>query len=135
MLLTYTGSKCFMNKHKSKLSPMKRKRLSKEPSNKEDDIKNLKKSHQHWNDWKFQIHWNKLEWVVPKSCKVRKTPFCKYPHNFYIEYKTTTNHWVGHSLMKPIDVDELFNRRLIISESESSLNDDDAIDASGSTDI
>ena len=35
--------------------------------------------------------------------------------------------------MKPIDVDELFNRRFIISEFEDSLNDDDAIDASGIT--
>ena len=32
--------------------------------------------------------------------------------------------------MKPIDVDELFNRRVIISELEYSLNDDDTIDAS-----
>ena len=32
--------------------------------------------------------------------------------------------------MKPIDVDKLFNRRIIISELESSLNDDDAIDTS-----
>ena len=32
--------------------------------------------------------------------------------------------------MKPIDVDELFNRRVIISELESSLNDDDAIESS-----
>ena len=31
--------------------------------------------------------------------------------------------------MKPIDVDELFNRRVIISKLESSLNDDDSIDA------
>ena len=23
-----------------------------------------------WNDWKFQIHWNKLEWVVPRIHKV-----------------------------------------------------------------
>ena len=32
--------------------------------------------------------------------------------------------------MKPIYVDELFNRKVIINELESSLNDDDAIDAS-----
>ena len=22
---------------------------------------------QKWNDWKFQIQWNKLEWVNPRS--------------------------------------------------------------------
>ena len=43
---------------------------------KEDDIKqNLKKSHQHWNDWIFQIHLNKLEWVFLKSRNVKKKPF------------------------------------------------------------
>ena len=31
--------------------------------------------------------------------------------------------------MKPIDVDELFNRRVIISELESSFNDNEEIDA------
>ena len=35
--------------------------------------------------------------------------------------------------MKPMDLDKLFNRRVIISELEASLNDDDAIDASGIT--
>ena len=24
-----------------------------------------------WNDWKFQIHWNMLEWVDPRSKTVR----------------------------------------------------------------
>ena len=41
-----------------------------------------------------------------------------------------TNHWVVHSLIKPIYFDELFNRRVVIRELESSLNDDDSIDAS-----
>ena len=40
------------------------------------------------------------------------------------------NHWIGHSPIKPIDVDELFNRRIIITGPEDSLNDDNAIDAS-----
>ena len=38
-----------------------------------------------------------------------------------------TNHWVGHLLIKLIDVSELFNRRIIIRELESGLNDYDAI--------
>ena len=32
--------------------------------------------------------------------------------------------------MKPIDVDELFNIRVIISELEASLNDDEKIESS-----
>ena len=35
--------------------------------------------------------------------------------------------------MKNIDIDELFNRRIIISEVEYSLNDDDEIELSGIT--
>ena len=25
-------------------------------------------ANQNWNDWKFHIHWNKLEWVNPRIC-------------------------------------------------------------------
>ena len=35
--------------------------------------------------------------------------------------------------MKPMDIDEFFYRRVVIIELETSLNDDDAIDASGIT--
>ena len=35
--------------------------------------------------------------------------------------------------MKHIYVDEILNKRVMFSESEDSLNDDDAIDASGVT--
>ena len=73
---------------------------------------------------------NKLEWDVPRIRNVRKKPFCKSSHTFYIKNKTPTNYWIRHSIMKPIYVDELFNRKVIINELESSLNDDDAIDAS-----
>ena len=40
---------------------------------------------------------------------------------------------VGHSIIKPIGFDELFNRRVIISELEASFNYYYAIDASGIT--
>ena len=51
----------------------------------------------------------------------------------YLTDKTPTNNWVENSLSKPIDVDELFDIRVIFSELEASLNDDDTIDASGIT--
>ena len=41
-----------------------------------------------------------------------------------------TKHWIGHSLTKHIDVDELFNRSVVIRELESSLNNDGEIGAS-----
>ena len=40
------------------------------------------------------------------------------------------NHWVRHSIMKPIDVGELFNKNFIISELKFGLNEDDAIGTS-----
>ena len=49
--------------------------------------------------------------------------------------KIYKNGWVGNSLMKPIDVDKFFNTRFIIIELEVSLDDDDAIDASGITEV
>ena len=61
---------------------------------------------------------------------MKKNPFGTYPHKFYIKDKTPKKHWVGHSQIKPIDVDEFFNRRFIIGELEYSFNDDDTIGAS-----
>ena len=37
--------------------------------------------------------------------------------------------------MKPMDVDEFLNRRVIVSELEESLNNDDTIESSGITDV
>ena len=75
-------------KNKSELPPMKIKTTRKEGNKKEDNIKqNIKKSYQHWNDYKLQIHWNKLEWVVPKIRYVKKTPFYTSSHKFYSKYK------------------------------------------------
>ena len=32
-------------------------------------------ANQEWNDWKFQIHWNEIEWVNPMSRDERKINF------------------------------------------------------------
>ena len=72
-----------------------------------------------------------MEWVVPKIFNVKKNTFGTSYRKFCMKYKTPTSHWVVNSLMIPIGVDELFNIRVIISELEDSLNDDDTIDASG----
>ena len=41
-----------------------------------------------------------------------------------------TCHSVGHSKIKPLDVDKLFNRKVVINELESSLNINDQTEAS-----
>ena len=44
---------------------------------KEDEIKgNIEMAYQSCNEWKFQIHWNKLEQVNPRSCMEGKNYFC-----------------------------------------------------------
>ena len=36
----------------------------------------LTEANQAWCGWKFQIHWNELAWVNPRSRDERKNPFC-----------------------------------------------------------
>ena len=58
----------YMKKMNEKLPPLKKRKLSKKAEEKEDEIKrNLQTANQNWNEWKFQIHWNKLEWVNPRN--------------------------------------------------------------------
>ena len=64
---------------------------------------------------------------------MNKNPFFASSHKFYLNGKKPKSHWVGKPLMKLMDVDELFNIRVIICSLEERLNDDNAIDASGIT--
>ena len=42
-----------------------------------DEIKRkIQMANQIWNDWKFQIHWNELEWVNPRIRNEGKNTFC-----------------------------------------------------------
>ena len=50
---------------------------------KEDERKrNLQMSNKSWNDWKFQIHWNKVEWVNRISFIEGNNLFCVYSKIF-----------------------------------------------------
>ena len=63
---------------------------------------------QSWNDWIFQIHWNKLEWVNPKSLIEGKNPFCVSTKNVYLKDNSKTSHWVGYSKLKPLNLEEFY---------------------------
>ena len=66
MLLEVVG---YMNKLNEKLPPLNKRKPRKKAQENEDKIKiNLQTTNQNWNYWKFQIHWNKLEWVNPRNC-------------------------------------------------------------------
>ena len=49
----------------------------KQKKEEENEInRKLTEENQEWCDWKFQIQWNKLEWVNPRSCDEKKNQFC-----------------------------------------------------------
>ena len=84
------------------MSPLKRKKLSKKAQERDDIKKKLYESNRWWNDWKFQLHWNMLEWVDPKSSPKRVKPFSVSSKNFYINNNDRTAHFVGHSKFERI---------------------------------
>ena len=66
-----------MKKLVQKVPPLKKRKLSKKAQKDEDEInRKLHEANQSWDDWKFQIHWNKIDWVIPRSCDEQKNPFC-----------------------------------------------------------
>ena len=71
------GGGWYVNKLVQKIPPLKKRKLNKKPQKEEDEIKRiLTEDNQYWNDWKFQIQWNKLEWVNPRSRDEQKNQFC-----------------------------------------------------------
>ena len=83
MLLHAIGGGWYMNRLSQKLTPLKKSKLSKKAQEKDDAIKiKIQKSYQDWNDWKFQIHWNKLEWLNPRSRNEQKKHFVCLPGFF-----------------------------------------------------
>ena len=60
----------------------------------------LYESNRWWNDWKFQLYWNKLEWVDPKSTPKRVKPFSVSSKKLYINKNDRAAHSVGHSKLK-----------------------------------
>ena len=60
-------------------------------------------SNKSWNDWKFQIPLNNLEWVNPRNCSERNIPFCVYSKKFYLKDNDKTSNWIGYSKFNPLD--------------------------------
>ena len=79
-------------------------------------FKKLYESNRWWNDWKFKLHWNMLEWVDPKSTPKRVKPFSVSSKKFYIKNNDRTAHFVGHSKLKELDIDDFMkeNRQINI---------------------
>ena len=75
-LMTYIGGGWYMGKSAKGIPPLGRIKLSKKSQESQDEIqKKLYEANKRWNDWKFQLHWHKLEWVNPKFQPKRVKPF------------------------------------------------------------
>ena len=80
---------------------LRRHKLSKKAQEKNDKIKRkLYTDNRNWNDWIFQLHWNKLEWVNPGSKIKIEQPYSTSSKKYYIDQDLRTAHWVGHSILK-----------------------------------
>ena len=96
-LLYDIGGACYVEKLGQKLPELKRNKSGKKNQKEEDKINRiLTEAIKMWNDWNFQIHWNKLEWVNPRSRDHRKYPFCVF-YKKSSKYNVKPAHWVGHS--------------------------------------
>ena len=55
------------------------------------------------NDWRFQIHWNKLKCINPRSRIEVNNIFCVFYKKLYLKDNNKTAHWIGNSKLKPLD--------------------------------
>ena len=74
--MTDIGGGWYLKKSARVLPQLKRTKLSKKAQERQDYIQNkMYESNGWWNDWRFQLYWNKLEWFDPKSTPKRVKPF------------------------------------------------------------
>ena len=67
----------------SEATTTKEKKTNKKGQQEEDKInRRLTEADQEWCDWKFKIHWNKLEWLNPRSRNEQKKHFVCLPGFF-----------------------------------------------------
>ena len=64
-----------------------------------------------WNDCRFQLHWNKLECVNPRSLSKRNKPFSVFSKKLYLNKNDRTSHWVGHSSLKESHTNVFFFKK------------------------
>ena len=83
-----------------KLPPLKKSKLSKKSQKGEDKIKRrLTEANKEWNDWKFQVHWNKIEWLNPRiSDEIKNTFYVSLKKCFKDNVKPAN--WVGQFKIK-----------------------------------
>ena len=79
--MIYIGNHWYIEKTTKRLPPIRKQTLSKKVHEKNDKIKwKLHTANRNWNDRKFQLHLNKLEWVNPRYKIIIKTLFNFFKH-------------------------------------------------------
>ena len=111
-LMTDIGGGWYMEKSARGLPPLRRSKLSKKAQERQDEFqKKLYESNKWWNDWKFQLHWKKLEWVDPKSNPKIVKLFSVSSKTFYISKSDRKDNFVGNSRLKELDIDDFYKRK------------------------
>ena len=67
------------------------------------------------------MHWNKLEWVDPKSNPKIFKPFSVSSKKFYISKNDRKAHFVGHSKLKELGIDDFYKIKHMNEEMEDEL--------------
>ena len=86
----------YMGKSAKGLTLLRRSTLIKQHNIRRMKLIKLYEADKWWNDWKFQLHWQNLEWVNPRSQIKRNKPFSVSSYKFYLNKGDKTSHWVGH---------------------------------------
>ena len=74
--MTDIGGGWYMEKSSKGLPPLRRTKLSEKAQESKYEIqKNTYEANMWWNDWKLQLHWNKLELFDPKPTPKRVKPY------------------------------------------------------------
>ena len=121
-MITDIGGGWYLEKCQKGLPPLKRTKLGKKAKKRQDLIKKeFFVSNMWWNDWKFQLHWNMLEWVNPKSRTKRVKPFSVSSNKFYININDRTAHFVGYSKLTPLDCVDFYERKQINENKENEM--------------
>ena len=108
-LSTDIGGGWYLEKCEKGLTLLKRKKLSKKAQERHDLIKNkLFQYNMWWNDWKLQLHWDKLEWVETKSTPKTFKPFSVSSKKLYINKNDRTAHFFGHYKLTLLDIVDFY---------------------------
>ena len=96
------------------------KKKFKKAQERQDEIqRKIYEANRQWNDWKFQLHWNKLEWVDTKFNPKIDKPFSVYSKTFYISKSDITAHCVGRSKLKELYINNFYGGKQMNEEMEA----------------